>query len=130
MAREIDDGFSIGQSLLNLGRIAQAMGEVERGLPLMQEALPWARSVGYRKGIIWSLEGLAQNAWLRGQPDRAARLLGKADDLRVALGAPPMPVDLLAQQGMREQLRAGFGAPAFAILLAAGKALSLDAAIV
>jgi predicted ATPase/DNA-binding SARP family transcriptional activator len=129
VAREVDDSFAIGQALLNLGRIAQAMGEVARGLVLMQEALPYARLVGFRKGIIWSLEGLAQNAWLRGQPERAAQLIGKAEDLRIAVGAPLTHVDLVIQQGMREQVLSALGAPTFADLRAEGKRLALDEAI-
>jgi DNA-binding CsgD family transcriptional regulator len=83
--------------------VSRSLGQHARAAALFQESLTIRREQGDRRGIAECFEGLALAADARRKPAVAAPLLGAADALRGALGAPLPPHAAPA----REQLVAG-----------------------
>jgi hypothetical protein len=79
--------------------------------------------------IAWCLEGLAGVAGAQGEPVRAARLLGAADRLRVAIGAPLPPGERADYDHTVDAARTQMAPDAFAASWAAGRAMTLEQAI-
>jgi hypothetical protein len=79
--------------------------------------------------IAWCLAGLGSAAALDAAPERAARLWGAAEQLRVKLGCRPAPAARATYDRLRAQVRTQLGEGAFASAWAAGEALLLDQAI-
>jgi hypothetical protein len=79
--------------------------------------------------IAESLEIAARLALAEGWPERAARLLGAADALRDAIGAPLPPVYRAAHEHDMATARTALGDAAFAAAWAAGRALALEQAV-
>jgi len=75
------------------------------------------------------LEGLAQAALGQGQPERAATLLAAADHLRMAIGAPVLPVDHPGMERLRQATAAALSGAAFHRAWASGQALSVDESV-
>jgi hypothetical protein len=87
------------------------------------------RELGRWLEIAESLEGLARLAGDGGRMERAARLLGAAEAIRDALGAPLPPVRRAEYEQCVAEARAALGEEALAAAWAQGKALSVDQAI-
>jgi hypothetical protein len=113
------------------------------------------REQGNREGMAECLEGLARVSAGRRAPGvahgatalvpgleaddgpadrlvalaRTARLLGAADALRAAIGAPTPPADRPDVEATLTAARAAMGEPAFASLWEGGQALTLEEAI-
>jgi predicted ATPase len=77
---------ALGPALLYQGQVAQA-GECLRDSLLLR----W--EFHDYDGIAWNLERLAEVALAAGQPERAARLWGRAEELREELGIPLFPAE-------------------------------------
>lgn len=91
VATELDDRHCVTAALLHLARLAHDQGDPARADALYRQAMP-ATGAGDEvpptgSTATW-LEGLATIGVDDGHPDRAARLLGAADALRQAIGAP------------------------------------------
>ena len=67
-------------------------------MAFMAESLALRREMGERLGIAECLEELAAVAAGSGEPARAARLLGAAEAIRMAIGAPLPPYDRPAHE--------------------------------
>jgi tetratricopeptide (TPR) repeat protein len=94
-----------------------------------RESLSLWRRLDDRYRIGECLDGLAAVAARDGRPERAARLLGAADRLREATGYALHPAFQRAHERSVELARTALGEAAFAAAWAAGRDLSLDAAI-
>ena len=79
--------------------------------------------------IAWCLAGLGSAAVLNEEPQRAARLWGAAEHLRVGLGCRPAPAARHTYEWLLAQTRAQLGEGGFAAAWATGAALSLEQAI-
>jgi len=66
---------------------------------------------------------------LTGRPELAARLLGAADALLLALGQSRDSIDSFDQDRIVAAIRAQFGEEAFATAWEAGRAMTLEQAI-
>ncbi len=97
----------IGVTLGALGTVARLEGHVERAAALFAEALDHLRAIGDKVAIAGCLEGLAGVAAGRGAHPGAAYLLGAAQALRDATGAPVPPCDLADYQEIGTAVRAG-----------------------
>jgi hypothetical protein len=102
--------------------VAQAQGDASQALALYQEswALRWA--LGDKHGLAECLEGLAGVAVTQRQLEHAAQLLGAAEALRTALGAPLSPGERVQYDHNVSAVRAGLDATAFAAAWATGQA--------
>jgi tetratricopeptide (TPR) repeat protein len=133
--RELGRTSGVAWSLSGLGSVALHQQEYARAATLLKESLALFRElgdkpgIGTRGGLADCLERLARVAVAEGQPERAARLLGAAEALRDALGAPLPPADGAEYQRDVTVIRAGLGEEAFAAAWAAGRAMSLEEAV-
>lgn len=91
IATELDDRHCAVAALLHLARLARDEGDPARADALYRQAMPVTGAgddVPPTGSTATWLEGLATIAVDDGRPERAARLLGAADALRQAIGAP------------------------------------------
>jgi len=112
-----------------LGALVNAQGDAARATALLREALVLQQSHAGKGSIASSLERFAGIAAGQGQPDRAARLLGAAEALRKAIGAPLPPVERPDYERTVAAARAQFDAATFATAWAEGQALTLEQVI-
>src|SRR5205807_4960802 len=85
--REIGTTFDIVISLQNLATAALHEGDVEDARTRLEESLFLAHDLEATWNIGYALEGLGAVAAARADWDRAARLLGRAEAMRVSTGA-------------------------------------------
>jgi predicted ATPase/class 3 adenylate cyclase len=122
----------MAETQVRLGMAHFAAGKVQESEDAYRAGLSIARRLGNRQCAAAGLHGLAEIALLQGQPERAARLLGAAAQALASVGIVPMPLPprLHAE---REQLaargRQALGDAAWEAAIAAGEALSLEAAL-
>jgi ATP/maltotriose-dependent transcriptional regulator MalT len=111
-------GFSLLQS-----------GQPEPARPLFVEALAIERRLENRDMILYVLDGLACEAAMSGRPQRAARLLGAAENLQAETGIRLMRhMEPLLMQA-REAISASLGAANLESETQAGRRMVMDEAI-
>jgi non-specific serine/threonine protein kinase len=126
--REVGASQALAGVLKNLAVLERAAGDPAAARAHLDEALAIWREIDANPMPASALEEFAAQAAARGQPERALRLAGAADGVRVALGRP-LPVLLQARlDGQLAPARQALGAAAEAAW-AAGRALALDQAI-
>jgi hypothetical protein len=112
----------LGESALGLGQIAESARWLGQGLAL-------CRTVGAQNGIAWCMAGLGSVAALDEEPERAARLWGAAERLRLAIGCRPAPATRTTYERAMAAARAQLGEQAFAAAWAEGQKMTLEQAI-
>ena len=86
---ELSDPWSAGSVLTDLGTLALAGGDRDRGLDRLRQAVAALQQLGgHKRGLARVLEGLAFAASLGGDRRKAIVLSGAAAALRNAIGAP------------------------------------------
>jgi tetratricopeptide (TPR) repeat protein len=126
--KELEDKRGIARALTTLGWVAHAQGDDARARLCHEESLALWRELGETWGMAACLEGLAEVAGAQGHPQRAAQLFGAAERLRD--GTPMPPADRPERDRSVAAVRAALGEVAFAAAWAAGRAMSLDQAVV
>jgi predicted ATPase/DNA-binding SARP family transcriptional activator len=101
---DVPGGLSAAASVL--GFVAEARGDVTNASRWHRESYAHASAVAHPRGVPRALEGLAGAATLAGNTERAARLLGLADQLRSDQAAARTPSE------QRDVDRAGAAAAA------------------
>ncbi len=129
LARELGDKESIADTLCTLGRLAHHRGDMKRAMDLMHESLMLRRDLGDRPGIAECLEQLAAIALDRKDPERTAQLLGAADAIRHATGAPLPPADRVEYQRRSTVAHSELGAHRFEDAWTRGRAMPLEQAV-
>jgi ATP/maltotriose-dependent transcriptional regulator MalT len=129
LAREIGNLWGLGRRLTRLGQVAQAQEDLERAMALIREGLAACRGAGDNWGITQALVGLAGIAAKRGEPARAARLLGSVETRRNTIGAVLWHIDRLEYERNLAAAHAALTEEQFAAAWAQGQALSLEDAI-
>ncbi|HLV99393.1 MAG TPA: tetratricopeptide repeat protein [Ktedonobacterales bacterium] len=128
-ARQRGDRDQLALCLNNLGDVARRRGEVAQAEGLTREALTVYWELRDPRRCAMVLESLAVSASAAGQGERAARLMGAATALRERLGTP-LPARSVAEvEQAVAAARAALGEEAWAAAYAAGRALSLEQAI-
>lgn len=129
-ARSIGMSWGIAYQLTGLGHLACERNDYARAKDLYRESLGLYRTLHNRATVAWCLEGVAVVAAAEEQHERVARLSGAIAAL--SAGAPDdhttSPAWALYEHAP-QRARAALGGGAFAAAEAAGRALSLDAAI-
>ena len=97
---------------------------------MAREALTLMREIGGPHYLAQCLQVLAEIAGAAGQGVRAARLLGAAETQREHSGAPSTTIDREETEAAVTEARAALGEAAWAAAFAAGRALSVEEAIV
>jgi non-specific serine/threonine protein kinase len=121
--------WGLGIAHYALGLTLWSQGEATMATASLRESLRLRQQMGEWLNVAECLEGLAMVAVEIGQVARAARLLGAAEELREAIGAPLPPVDRPEHEATTRAVRAGLGESAYTAALAAGRALPLEQAI-
>ncbi|KPV48873.1 hypothetical protein SE17_35725, partial [Kouleothrix aurantiaca] len=106
LLRALGDQMGVALLLTDLATVAVDGGEWVRARQQFWEAIAVSTQVGDRRRIAFCLEGLAR-ALLPEQCDAAAQLLGAAEALREAIGAPLPPSEQAAYAASVVQVRAG-----------------------
>jgi predicted ATPase/DNA-binding SARP family transcriptional activator len=129
LCRETGERLGIAHVLHNLGLVGLARSEPARAAAQLHESLLICQELGDLGLAARCLMALAGVAGATGQAARAARLFGAAQALRAASGTDEGELN---REGSRRHLaaaRAALGEEAFLAALAAGEALSLEAAV-
>jgi hypothetical protein len=103
-----------------------SQGELSQALARYQESLALGREIGARNFIAAALEGVGAVAAAQGEPEWAARLWGRAQALRAAIGAPVPLVYRTDYERMLTNARVRLGEEAFARAWAEGEAMTLE----
>lgn len=125
-----DDPWSRSMSLLLLGHVDLATGDPAGAVRRILAATALMQEIGNRLYLPWCLEGLAGVAAFHGEWALAARLIGSGDAIQASrnLGLPP--ADPAAYARTLAHIHDHLGDDGFAAAHAAGRALSLEQAIV
>ncbi len=131
LKREAGHTQGIASSLSNLGIVALARGDVDGAAVLYEESLGLRREVGDKEGMALALDGLAAVAGAHRQPGRAARLIGAATALRLAMGAPQQPPPSFSPhyEPTVAAALAALGEDRFTMLSREGQAMTLEETI-
>jgi tetratricopeptide (TPR) repeat protein len=87
LARELRHREGLTLALLNSGQACLHLDRLDDAAAAFEEAFELARDLGYQEAPAYALEGLAALAAMRGEPVRAARMVGAAELLLEKLGA-------------------------------------------
>jgi tetratricopeptide (TPR) repeat protein len=126
--RELGDK-STAYPLLGLGKLAFHQGNYEAAGRLMRESLLIRRDIGEKRGIAQCLEGLADLATAKGDPERAARLWGAAEALRQVIGASLSQSARADYERTVTAVRSALGEERFTLALAQGRTMTLEQTI-
>ena len=127
IARGLDDPFVWIVIRGNLGLATLLTGDIEAAEDAFREELKLCRALAVLPFAAEGLQGLAAVATVRGDNDRAARLLGAAADDR--LDRPEDPVELRLDANFFEPARARHGADGWDSAVHEGRSLSFEDAI-
>ncbi|MBK7780411.1 MAG: tetratricopeptide repeat protein [Ardenticatenia bacterium] len=128
LSREIGDQRGIADALRNLGWLACQAGRSDEAFVDLHEAMERFAAMEDRIGIAECLVGLAQVVAAE-TPARAARLLGAAESMRDAIGAP-LPKELQpGVTGTLAQLREVLGETDLQGAMADGRAMAAGEAV-
>jgi non-specific serine/threonine protein kinase len=116
--------------LCSLADVARDQGNHAAAMAAYREALTVLGERSDLRAVIAALQGTGMDSLSRGQPERAARLLGAAAGLVETFGVPiVLPVDVLAYERAMRNVRNALPADRFDELFTAGRELSLSEAI-
>ncbi|HUS13628.1 MAG TPA: tetratricopeptide repeat protein [Chloroflexia bacterium] len=127
--RAIGSKWGTANVLHNLGHVTLAAGNTAEAEALFQESLALHRELDEMAGSVLGLAGLAGVAVARGEAERAARLLGAVATWSVLAGVRLDPADRAAHAAYAGQARAVLDAAIWDAAWAAGRELSLEAAV-
>jgi tetratricopeptide (TPR) repeat protein len=123
---ELEDKWQTAFTLSGLGNVELARGDAEQAMAFLTESLLLWHEVGDKAAMAGCLEGLAKAAVSSDQAAHAASLLGAAEALRQAIGAP-LPVAYRADYDRYvAAVRAGLDEAGFAAAWAEGRAIPFD----
>jgi tetratricopeptide (TPR) repeat protein len=93
---------------------------------LYEESLALCRKINYLWFIPACLEGLAAVVFTQGDPAWAARLWGKAESIRAAIGAPAPPIIHTLSKPAMAAARLQLGEDTFTAMWAEGRTMTLE----
>jgi predicted ATPase len=106
--RRMGDPRCTSRCLLGLGRVAIGCGEDEAAVARLRESADLAERLTYSLGVATALRLLAEIDERTGDPEQAARLLGRADAAAASLD-PPRRAGLPDADGLRRRLAERLG---------------------
>jgi tetratricopeptide (TPR) repeat protein len=125
--RDIRDPRGAAGALANLGIAMFILGDQPACRACHEESLELYRTVEDHEGIAFALDSFAALAAQNGEFERAAKLMGAAEEARNKVGAHLTPIDEAVYKGQAKATRKALGA-AFIQAKAAGKLLTIEAA--
>jgi hypothetical protein len=128
LARAADDKEVIALVLARLGMAAAHERRLDEATERLTEAVEHARALGFPETAAWCCEGLGLVAAERGDPGRAARLLGAGESLRRAAGGVVQPAEAAAREAALSTIRRVLPVEDLRAALEHGRGLGLEAA--
>jgi hypothetical protein len=129
ISRTIGDEIYASVFLANLSYLADHRGDYQEARRLTREALRICWSLGRRLMAAWTISELAGPEHGLGRSDRAALLIGAADDALRVLGSRRHPGDVPEHHRVVAGIRAALGDERYERLYAEGARMSLDEAL-
>ena len=129
LLRELGDTVNVARSLFNLGACALEKGRDDDALDRLREGLALCVELGDQEDEAWCLVGLAALAERRGEPRRAAVLLGAADALLGAMGASFKPYEQRLHERVGAALALALEPEVLRSALADGRALDVGSLV-
>ncbi len=129
LARETGDRRRESIQYLNLGMVEQARREHVRSETLMQDSIGLAREVHFTQVIACGLALLAGPVATRGNPEKAATLLGASEALYTMLGIFPQVPDQLEIDRYTAVVRDQLDDDAFEIARQEGLGMNMESAV-
>jgi tetratricopeptide (TPR) repeat protein len=127
---EVSENESVRSYVLNnLGNIDRFEGSFDNAMERYRESLELKQLLGDEWAIAYTIEGCAGIAAARCQGAKAARLLGKAFEIRERLGAPLEPRKQPEYEAVLAQVRELVTPTEFEMAWEEGKRLSLTHAL-
>jgi ATP/maltotriose-dependent transcriptional regulator MalT len=127
--REQGDNSTAAMMLVNLGRVEVLLGDYERARTWIAQAVGLVRPHDLTRGAIWIIEFCAEVAAGERNDERALRLIGVADVVRVAVGAQQTVAERAERELWLAPARATLGEERANAAYAAGQAMSTDEAL-
>jgi predicted ATPase/class 3 adenylate cyclase/DNA-binding XRE family transcriptional regulator len=127
--QELGDQLGVAVALTNLGSVACRMGDYWQAQRWFRDALILRRDLGDTQGVATCLEGLAGLLCDQGSVEQAVCLLGAAEGLRDAIGAPLPPAERLQYDQIVATARTRMDEHTFRTAWAAGRMLTMNDAI-
>jgi DNA-binding NarL/FixJ family response regulator len=127
--RQQGEPYTLSTHLTSAGMGALMLGEHAAAEAALVDALRASLSVDDRPGLVMRMQMLASAAAMRGDAPRAAKLIGAADMLRLAIGADPSPFTSSLVEQAEAQATAALGEERFRKLLEDGRRLDRDGAV-
>jgi non-specific serine/threonine protein kinase len=127
--RQLGDRWTIANSLNNLGLVLHDQGDHAGARTLYEESLAIARELGDKWAIAFLLEAFAGLAAVEGEHERALRLGGAAEALRLAIGSPLSPADQATLDAQLKPARQALSTEAQESAWIAGSAMTLEGAV-
>ena len=135
LRQELGDRWAIATTLGSLGWVAMLERDFKLMRALLGESLSLRMEIGESGGAAWCLEKLAQGISLEVQNlttayrlrglQRAARLLGAAEALRLPVNSTIDPADLFEYETLLAQIKAGLGQEGFDSAWAEGRGMPI-----
>jgi predicted ATPase len=129
LCRQLNNKEGTGAAWQNLATIAWRQGDYDYAAERYRQALALFSELKHRLDVVVCLEGLAAVANSQDQAEQAAYLLGAADALRAAMGAPLPPADRPNYERLLKAVQATLDEEAFAAAWAEGQTTSLKTAV-
>jgi hypothetical protein len=114
---------------LNLGMAALCQDQLEAAADYCREGVVLSREIGYKRGMIFCLFGLATVAAAQQRVVRAAQTIGVIDGLLEATGHSMPPVMQTMHERTIASTRAALGEAAFAEARAEGHSMPPEEAV-
>lgn len=128
LMRAANDVNMTGAALWRLGHLCWLEGYYPPALAAFQESLTLRRSVNNRRGVAYSIDGVAWVVAAQGDHPLAARLFGAADIHFTAMHSHFHPLEQPAHDAAQRLARGGLGDAAFAQGWEEGRRKSLEEA--
>lgn len=129
LQREVGDRHYLANALNNLGNVARDQGDHAAAQTLYAESLAINRELGDAWQLAYLIEDIGVLTARDANPVRALRLVGAADGLREAIGAPRSPAEQATLDGNVRVAIASLSATEQADALRLGRETPLDAVL-
>lgn len=127
--QEMGDKDGVADALYGLGKVACGQHDLDRARTCYEQSLAIFGELGGKLPISRGLESLAGLARAQGQAERAAQLSAAADRLREAIRIGRSAPDRTADEQDIDVLRGALGEEVFAVVMAEGRAVTLEQAV-
>ena len=127
--QELGNREAVSGNLVNLGFTAYEEGNFAAAQSHFAEGLATAVELRHKILIAYSLDGFAALAVRRGEPERAARLAGSAENLRKSIGYEIEPAERRFRDAYTSEIKAKINEAEFQKIYEQGCEMKLEEAI-